>query len=176
MKKKGLFLTFWVVFIITSCSNMTKGQYLSEYKSFIQQVKNSRRDYTAKNWEEMDRIHYKYCDELFKKYEMNFTAEEKILLAKYRLQYDVYRYKDEVKETLLEIFDLYYTIQNEMNEQNMSLLSNRKNAVKEIIDNYVENGLDEDTTFLIEQSKRVKSAFSRFLTEIGMDDNIIQDN
>jgi hypothetical protein len=173
---KGFLGTVLVVFIIISCSNMTKEQYLSEYKSFIQQVKNSRQDYTAKNWEEMDRIHYKYCNELFKKYEINFTVEEKILLAKYRLQYDVYRYKDEVKEALLEIFDLYYTIQSEMNEQNMNFLLNRKNAVKEIIDDYVENGLDEDTTFLIEQTKKVKSSFSRFLTEIGLDDNIIQEN
>jgi hypothetical protein len=113
---------------------------------------------------------------LFKKYEINFTVEEKILLAKYRLQYDVYRYKDEAKEALLEIFDLYYTIQDETNEQNMIFLSNRKDAVKGIIDNYVENGFDDDITFLIEQTKRVKSAFSRFLTEIGLDDNIIQEN
>jgi glycosidase len=176
MKVKWIFWTILFVFATASCSNMTKRQYLSEYKDFIQQVKKDRQDYTTKNWEEMDKIHYKYCNELFKKYEMNFTAEEKILLAKYRLQYDVYRYKDEIKESLLEIFDLYYTMQSEMNEQNINFLSNHKNMIKEIIDNYVENGLDEDATFLIDQTKKVKGAFSRLLTEIGLDDNNIQDN
>jgi hypothetical protein len=176
MKIKWTFWTVLFVFAIASCSNVTKEQYLSEYKDFIQQVKKDRQDYTTKNWEEMDRIHYKYCNELFKKHEMNFTAEEKILLAKYRLQYDVYRYKDEIKEAVLEIFDLYYTMQSEMNEQNMNFLSRHKNMIKEIIDNYVENGLDEDTTFLIDQTKQVKRAFSRFLTEIGLDDNNIHDN
>jgi hypothetical protein len=43
-----VFWTILVVFIIASCSNMTKEQYLSKYKGFIQQVKESRQDYTAK--------------------------------------------------------------------------------------------------------------------------------
>jgi hypothetical protein len=176
MRVKGLLGIFLFVFIISSCSNITKEQYLSEYKNFIQHVKNNRQEYSTNNWEEIDKIHYKYCDKLYKKHEKNFTPEEKILLAKYRLQYDVYRYKDELKETLLEIFDLYYTIQSEVDEQSINFLSNRKNAIKEIIDNYVQNGLNEDTTFLIEQTKKVNSAFSRFLTEIGLDDNIMQDN
>jgi hypothetical protein len=69
---------------------MTKGQYLSEYKDFIQQVKENWQEYTVEDWRQMDKIHYKYCEKLFKKYENGFTVEDKIILAKYRLQYDVF--------------------------------------------------------------------------------------
>lgn len=176
MKIKMIFLGFIVSFVVSSCFNMTKEQYLSEYKGFVQQIKDNQQGYITEDWVKMDKIHYRYSEELFKKYEKDFTVEEKVILAKYRLQYDVYRYKDEAKEALLDVFDLYYAIQNEVNNQNIDFLLGRKDELKKIIDDYMVNGLNEDTNFLIEQTKRAKSVFSRFLTEIGLGDTIIQDN
>ena len=172
---KKFFGLVMVSLVIFSCSNMTKEQYLSEYKDFIQQIKENQQGYTIADWAEKDKIHSNYCDRLFKKYENELSVEEKVLLAKYRLQYDVYRYKNEAKETMLEIFDMYYSIQSEINANNRRIATARKDELIEIIDDYMENGLNEDTFFLIEQVKRVKNAFSRFLTEISIDDTIIQE-
>jgi uncharacterized protein YpmB len=81
-----------------------------------------------------------------------------------------------VKEAILEIFDLYYAIQGKIDNPNENFILGRKDELKRIIDNYMENGLNEDATFLIEQTRRAKNAFSRFLTETGLDDTILQDN
>jgi uncharacterized protein YjcR len=107
MRKKTYVIL--AVFILSSCSQMTKEKYLSEYESFIQQVKDNQTIYTEKNWQRQDRVFYKFSTVLYKRFENEYTLVDNYLLTKYSTQYIIYRYKGDAKK-------LYDVIREDLND------------------------------------------------------------
>lgn len=173
MPLKGAFflILISVLLIISSCSNMTKEQYLSEYKSFINSIKEDRNTYTEKDWQIPDKKFYQFSEVLYKKFENELMIEEKIVLAKYRIEYDVFRYSSDAKETILELFNIYTATQEDINIQNKKFLLKNKDELKNVIENYIKNDLEKDADFVANQTKNVKDAFSKILNEIIEDDS-----
>jgi len=149
---------------------MTKAQYLSEYKHFINEVKENRNVYTEKDWKKTDEKFYKYSEILYKKFENEFITEEKIVLVKYHVEYDIYRHGGDVKETFFKLFDAYLTMQENVNTKNIEFLLKHKDKMKTLIEDYIEDDLKEDADFVVNQTKKVINIFSKILHESIEDD------
>jgi hypothetical protein len=164
---------FAVLLFSFSCSPLTKEQYISEYKHFINTVKEDKYNFSEEQWQEKDKLFGKYSNDLYSKYESALTAEDKIILTKYRIEYDVYRYKNEAEETMLDIFNSYIETGNDAGTGTDNLLTEQKNALKRQIENYIDNEMNADADFLIKQGRKVKNTFSRVLNELttNMGDN-----
>jgi hypothetical protein len=145
---------------------LTKERYISEYKHFVSAIKEHKDNFTEEQWQEKDKLFRKYSNDLYSKYESALTVEDKIILIKYRIEYDVYRYKNEAKETMLGIFNSYIEIGNDTEMETNNLLTEQKNALKRQVENYIDNGMNDDADFLIKQGQKAKNTFSRVLNEL----------
>jgi hypothetical protein len=153
-------------FIFFSCLPFTKENYISNYKQFISNVKENKDSFTDSEWQEHDKLFWKYSSEYYKNFETKITAEEKILLIKYRLEYDIYRYGNEAASVLLCFFNSYFIETNTNTGTDASnTFIKQKNELKRQIENYIEYEIDDDTDFIIEQGKKVRDAFNRVLDE-----------
>jgi hypothetical protein len=151
--------------VILSCNKLTKEEYISQYKIFIGEIEENHQNYNEKDWQEKDKSFNGYSNDLYKIYEPEFSTEDKVLLAKYRIEYDIYRYNDEAKELLADILNLYFELDRELKSTGIVVLRQQKENLKREIENYVENDMNNDMEFIIEQTGKIKSIFSRALSE-----------
>jgi hypothetical protein len=159
-----------------SCNKLTKEEYISQYKIFIDDVEENCQNYQENDWQERDKAFNKFNNELYKTFETEFSTEDKVLLAKYRIEYDIYRYNDEAKEILVGLFNLYFELDRELKSTGIVVLRQQKENIKREIENYIENDMNNDVDFMIEQARGIKSVFSRALSEILLDVKDVQEN
>jgi hypothetical protein len=161
-----IFEVLTVLLLLSSCSPLTKEQYISDYRQFINEVKENKDTYSEEQWQKKDILFGKYSNTLFPKFESALTPEDKIILTKYHIEYDVYRYKNEAGKTLLDHFNSYIEIGNDTRTATNTLLIEQKNALKRQIENYIDTEMNDDANFLIEQGQKVKNTLSRVLDEL----------
>jgi hypothetical protein len=155
--------------VFLSCNKLTKEEYISQYKIFIEDIEENHQIYNEKDWQEKDKTFNRFSNELYKIYVSEFSIEDKVLLVKYRIEYDIYRYNEEAKGILVDIFNLYFELDRELKSAGIVVLRQQKENLKREIENYVENDMNNDMDFIIEQTGRIKSIFSKTFSEILSD-------
>lgn len=131
---------------LSACSKMTKEEYLKAYQSFVTDVIQKSEQLDEKDWTKYDDEYTKYNVELRQKFEKEFTWKDQIVLAKLELQYNLFRSKKAFKEQVGMIF-------KDVNE------------VKQQVKQYMENDMQEDLDFLIQQSKDIGGEIEKAVNE-----------
>jgi hypothetical protein len=155
MKQKDLFLNLFfkitILFflaLIISCSPQSKESYLENYKEFISDIGNENNEYTEEELIEMDEEYEKYSVELYEQFQEDLTLQEKILLAKYSVQYNLFKLKED-SSVLMDLF----------NEKDYHKL-------KEQIKYYSDNEMDDDIKTLVKQADEIGIEASKALEDI----------
>ena len=105
MKKQAeQYLIIGVLILLYSCSCllMTKEAYLNDYKDFITEVSNENSTYTENDWKDADEKFHKYSVECYNRFKDEILWKEQIVLYKYKAQYNLYKYKEDIKNMLLK--------------------------------------------------------------------------
>lgn len=131
---------------LSACSKMTKEEYLKAYQSFVTDVIQKSEQLDEKDWTKYDDEYTKYNVELRQKFEKEFTWKDQIVLTKLELQYNLFRSKKAFKEQVGMIF-------KDVNE------------VKQQVKQYMENDMQEDLDFLIQQSKDIGGEIEKAVNE-----------
>lgn len=89
---KNFKLLIIVLFIISSCNYpVTKEKYLSEYETFIDEVKQNYPKYNDVNWKEKDKEFSKFNDKLYQKLKGKLTPTEQIRIKRFDFVYNLVR-------------------------------------------------------------------------------------
>jgi len=123
--------------VLTACTPQSKETYLSDYKEFMKNTEKQKTNFTEKDWEIADLKYEKFTGEWKDKYDDEFTWKEELVLAKYTLQYNIFKagenstgfYNEYIKEDFKDL--------------------------KERLKYYKENDMDNDIDFLVEQAKEI---------------------
>lgn len=151
MKKKlSKYLVIGILAILYSCSPMTKESYLDDYKRFINEISNENSNYTEKDWKNADEKYQKFSVEWFEKFEEEILWDEQIVLAKYKVQYKLYRYKGSASEIISNVFGTY-------------------NDLEKKVKYYSENNMSDDIDFLINQANEIGGTATKMLSEVLTD-------
>ena len=88
-KKNLLFLFIGSLFFIISCKSPvdSKQSYLTEYESFIENIKENNDEYSEEDWNKKDIEFKKFSEELYQKYKSELGFLEQAKIAKYALIY-----------------------------------------------------------------------------------------
>ncbi|SRX56220.1 DUF6565 domain-containing protein [Aequorivita sp. CIP111184] len=90
--------------LLNSCSSQSKESYLDNYKDFISEISSDTNEYTEEEWIEMDEEYENYSGDLYDEYQEDLTFQEKMLLKKYAIQYNFFRYKEDAS-ALINLFN-----------------------------------------------------------------------
>jgi hypothetical protein len=131
---------YFIIGILTllySCSlMMTKESYLEDYKGFINEISNESSNYSENDWESADEEFRKFSKEYYNKFKEEILRKEQIVLAKYEVQYNLYKYKGSATEIISNVFGTY-------------------NDLEKKIKYYSENNMSDDIDFLIKQTNEL---------------------
>lgn len=151
MKKQIVkYLIFGILTLLYSCSPMTKESYLKDYKDFISEVCSENSNYTEKDWKNADEKFQKYSKEWYNKFKDEILLKEQIVLAKYQVQYNLYKYKGNANEIISNVFGNY-------------------NKLEKKVKYYAENDMSDDIDFLISQANEIGSTATEMLSKILID-------
>jgi len=78
--------------LIAGCQPYTKKAYLEKYDKFMNEVKQSYKEFGEKEWQRYDRKNEQYADVWYEKFKGDMTLSEKTKVLQYKTQYKYYRY------------------------------------------------------------------------------------
>jgi len=82
------------IFIISSCKyTFTKEQYLTNYASFMEDLKQNYKNYDEEKWKKQDKEFVKYNDELFLQFKDKLTPLEQARIIRFDFVYNLLRGK-----------------------------------------------------------------------------------
>jgi hypothetical protein len=129
---------------------MSKESYLEDYKQFISEVSAENSDYSFENWKSADEKFDKFQNEWHDKFINEFTFNDKVLLTKYNAQYVMYKYKGSFSNSIKDLFGNYKQLEKEVSY-------------------YVDNNMEDDLNFLIENANEIGKTATDMLDEILVD-------
>lgn len=150
MKNKILFV---LALLFAGCAPMSKDSYMEKYSDFVEEVAQNASGYTEKDWEKKDGMYQKYSDTWYKKYQMELTTSEKILLAGYKVKYSYYRELSKCGDYVNDIINFI---------DSDSSVSNIKSLKDEMI-----NGIEQ----IDKEVGELDEAFDGVLEKIGVTSN-----
>lgn len=92
MKKLSILVV--ITFLLSSCAPFSKESYLERYASFMQEIEQNYNDYKPEDWKQKDVEFVKFSRSWRAKFEDEFTLQEELILLKYKVQYELYKAKD----------------------------------------------------------------------------------
>lgn len=116
--------------LLSACSfePQSKEAYLDQFKSFVDNVGESYKDYDDKTWEKKDAQFSKYTDEWYLKFKDELNISEKITVKKLAVKYALYRGGEDLKgglkegiEALKEIGEAFLEILEENDSDNIEV-------------------------------------------------------
>lgn len=137
-----------VLMIIGSCAPQTKEAYLEEYKEFISEVSEDYESFTNEDWERSLAEFRHFSDEWYLRFKDELTWKEQLEVGMYQVQYNLLR----VKESSANFFDTY--------------VDDDFKGLKEQIEFYYENEMEEDIEFLVDQAREIGDSAVSVMKEI----------
>lgn len=137
-----------MVFVMSSCAPQTKESYMENYRQFITEVERDCEGYSEEDWYRADESFDKFRGEYYYLFEDEFDWKDEVVLAKYVVQYNLSKAKGVSKD----FFDLY--------------LNDDIDKMKEQVKYYLENEMDDDLEFLLEQAKEIGDSAVSIINEI----------
>ena len=152
MKRKiQNYLIIGILTLLYSCTLlMTKESYMEDYKQFISEVSAESSEYDLSDWKNSDEKFDNFQNEWHDKFIKEFTFNDKVLLTKYNAQYRIHKYKGSFSESIKGILGNYKEIEKEVSY-------------------YVENNMEDDLNFLIENANEIGKTATDMLSEILID-------
>lgn len=98
-KSKHLFILL-AILLFVGCS-YTKENYISDFSSFIEDVKTNSSNYSESDWIRVDKQYDEYAGELYEKFKPELTTEEMLTIGKLKGTYAVLK----VKKGAGDLFD-----------------------------------------------------------------------
>lgn len=163
MGKYFIGLLFIIIFF--SCTNMTKESYLDNFQTFINEVRDDKSSYSEKDWQEADKQYNNYTVALYEKFRKELFIEDELIITRCKASYNLYRFTDKSEGVFSELLG-----------SALQITKNAKDALKETVEYYIENDMDEDLGFLIEQSKKAGGKISETMNEVLRELNYISEN
>jgi len=121
---------------------------MEDFKSFVEEVEQAEDRYTAEDWVKATEKFDKFSGEWYKEFSDEFTLKENLLIGKYSLEFNILKVKQESKD-FIELF----------NKEDY-------NEVKEKLQYYIDNDMDEDIEFVKKQAEEVGETAIKSLEEI----------
>lgn len=149
-KKIFLIVQFLIfLLIIISCTTpLTKDAYFDKYESFIGQIKEDCKSYDKSAWQEADKKFDTFNNEWYEKFEDELTVSDKATILKYQAKYKYFRFEADFSHS----WD--------------KLLEEDIEDIKEKIEYYVENDMEEDIKELWEKAEKAGKEAIEKLKEI----------
>lgn len=97
--KNYIFLIIGIVIFSSSCTFdecTSRSLYLTSFDNFINEVEKKHNDYSEDDWKEIDVKFEKLTKECYKKFEKDFSKDDKKRIVKNGFKYTVYRVKSEL--------------------------------------------------------------------------------
>ena len=170
--KKYIYLIYFIFLaVLCSCSIfMTKDDYLSDFKKFIDTTILKHSIYKGEDWEKSDKKMDKFSNELYNKFKSKLTSEDELVLMKYRIQYDLCKAKDMTKETFQIISNFLNRDDTKESLQSITnILNTEADSFKSKIDDYVNNNLGNDLNLLKEKSQEIGNSLRNLVDGLNLD-------
>ncbi len=149
-------IVLWALFIglfLTSCAPQTKESYLEQYQSFVQDVKSNHNTYLEKDWAEKDEDYKKFSEQWRVRFEEEFTWKELIILEKYKIEYNFYRFSHDFR-SIKDLVDI------------------KADELKELIKMYKDNDMQKEIEALGKEALEMGDSTVMMLNEIFKELNI----
>jgi len=138
--------------MLFACSSpQTKEAYLESFEEFMKETGENYSDFDENDWKQNDEIYKHFTNEWYDKFSDELSISEELTIKGYQLEYNFY--KAQLKS--MDFFDEY--------------LRDDYEELKEQIEYYIENDMDDD---LKELKRRAKEAGD---TAISIFNRIIED-
>jgi hypothetical protein len=134
---------------------MTKEEYLSNYRALIKDVRENKETYSENDWINNDKKINQFNGDLYRKFENELNWEDQLMITQLKARYNLYRYKEDAKDILSDILGTTFEINNNVREE-----------LKKELQYYLDNQMEEDANFLIEQTRKAGGTVSKVLDEV----------
>ncbi len=145
-------LTLIALCFLQSCSPFTKEQYISQYESFINDVRTNSADFSKADWLEQDEKYAKYSEEYYAKFKDQLDWKELAVVKKCGITYNIFKAKNSSLGLLVESF-----------------AGGDYSNLKDLVKYYAENNLDQDLQFIIEQANEIGGDAIQILDDIFLE-------
>lgn len=116
---KPISIFILIVFLIGCSAFYSKSNYIEDFTSFVKETKDNCAKYTEDDWVNADKQYDKYTGELYEKFKLELTSEDKLAIGKLQGAYTVLKVKKGANELL---------------EQGKDLLNQAEGIVDEVLD------------------------------------------
>lgn len=152
MKAFKTLLTILILIMLSSCSAPnSKEAYLDDFESFIESVESDYTNYSRLDWSEADEKFDLFSNEWYYKFENDLSIADEISIKGLEARYYIYKAADGT-------FDFYGTY-----------LKNDFEELREDLEYYIENDMDEDLDVIIESARQAGDSAVIILNRIIKD-------
>ncbi|HOP03059.1 MAG TPA: hypothetical protein PL017_03450 [Tenuifilaceae bacterium] len=145
--KRILILTLMAT-IFFACEPTSKEKYMADYKRFVDEVAAQGSNYTADDWKKANETFSKFNNEWYKKFESEFTLNDKARILGYQVKYNAVKAGSEIGK----FYNQY--------------LKNDVEDLRAKVKFYVENDMESDLKKLQEEAKKVSKELEEEIKKI----------
>lgn len=142
------FFVFALVFLASCFPPKNKEEYLLKFEAFVKRVEENHENYNKKDWEWADSQYEKYHNDWYLKFKGEYTLEEQLKIKGLILKYNTLKNEEDVGKLIKELFE------DDVDE------------LKEKIENYIDNEMDEDHEKLIDGAEEIGDSAVKVIEEI----------
>lgn len=139
--KKFSFIPMLFVWMLCACAPANKEAYLADYKEFMNNLADERKDYGDVQWKKAKAQFKLYSDKWYNEFEEELTTGERLLLAGY--------------ETKFAYFYAAYEAREAIDDVMQSLRGADRKSLRATIQEYVDKDLDDDLEDLYDEAKEI---------------------
>lgn len=149
---------------LLACKPFSKGQFLSRYDSFMENVKENHDDFSENQWEAKDEQLEEMLDDWYPEFEDDLTRKERSKVWSKAMQYAVYRHGNDLENFWAdngeELSELMKEHISEVSEETRKAIQEIVPEIKEIMPELKEAGR-EILKELIEAGKELEKELEK---------------
>lgn len=145
---KYIVFTSLVVFMTSCLSPNSKESYIEKFEHFVNRVEQNHKKYNNKDWQWADSQFQKYNGEWYLKFSDEFTVPDQIKIKSLIIRYHSYKNKEDISEILKQLF------------------KDDVDDVREKVEKYIENDMDEHIDLLLEGATAIGDSAVKVLEDI----------
>ncbi len=125
-----------------------KEAYLKNFKSFVERVGKNHNDFNKKDWKWADTTFDKFSKDWYRNYKDELTTDDELEVIELKLKYQSYKQPDVIKQIYKD------------------LVENEGTELKEKINEYIDNDMDEDVDHLIDGMKEIGDSAMKVVEDV----------
>ncbi len=140
------------IWMLSACAPANKEAYLADYKEFINNLADERKEYGDVQWKKAKAQFELYSNKWYDKFEEELTIKERLLLAGYETKFAYYYAAYEANEAIDDALQ--------------SLRVADRKSLRATIQKYVEEDLDDDLKDLYDEAKEIGGETLELVEEV----------